>query len=78
MINIYDVLEDLAPPKGEYLAKYKDLEQLLVSSGQKYEEDYQKYFLNKRQNVKDFCSKFNCKYRQIRSDLPIYEQLRPL
>ena len=78
LINIYDVLEDLAPPKGEYLAKYKDLEQLLVSSGQKYEEDYQKYFLNKRQNVKDFCSKFNCKYRQIRSDLPIYEQLRPL
>lgn len=78
LINVYDVLEEIAPPKGEYLAQYKDIEQLLVSNGKKYDEKYQAYFLSKRQNIKDFCAKFNCKYRQIRSDLPIYKQLRPL
>ena len=78
LINVFDILEEMAPPKGEYLAQYKDIEQLLVSSGKKYDQDYQKYFLSKRQNVKDFCAKFNCKYRQVRSDLPIYKQLRPL
>lgn len=78
LVNVFDILEEMAPPKGEYLAQYKDIEQLLVSSGKKYDQDYQKYFLSKRQNVKDFCAKFNCKYRQVRSDLPIYKQLRPL
>lgn len=78
LLNIYDALEDIAPPKGEYLAQYHSQHQLLISSGQNFEQQYQMYFVKKRQDLKDFCTKFNCKYRQIRTDLPIYKQLRPL
>ncbi len=78
LLNIYDALEDIAPPKGEYLAQYQSKNQLLISSGKNFEQNYQAYFVNKRQLLKDFCIKFNCKYRQIRTDLPIYKQLRPL
>ena len=78
LLNIYDALEDIAPPKGEYLAQYQSKNQLLISSGKNFEQNYQAYFVNKRLLLKDFCIKFNCKYRQIRTDLPIYKQLRPL
>ena len=78
VVHVYDALEENAPPKGEYLAQYADVKQLLVSSGKAYDKQYISYFLLKRQRLKDFCTKFNCRYRQVRNDLPIVEQLRPI
>ncbi len=78
LINMYDDLEENAPPSGEYLAKYEDKSQLIRNSGQDYNVVYEAYFSSKRQKLKDFCAKFNCKYRQIKTDLPIFEQLRPI
>ena len=78
LINMFDDLEENAPPKGQYLAQYGATQQLLTSSGKEYDEQYLSYFLIKRQKLKDFCLKFNCKYKQIKTDLPIFEQLRPI
>ena len=78
VINIYDSLEDVAPPKGEYMAQYNDVKYLLINKNNEYGKMYQTYFAHKRQILKDFCAKFNCKYRQIRTDLPIFKQLKPL
>ncbi len=78
VINIYDNLEDVAPPKGEYMAQYNDVKYLLINKNNEYGKMYQTYFAHKRQILKDFCTKFNCKYRQIRTDLPIFKQLKPL
>ena len=78
MVNIYDNLELIAPPKGEYMAEYAGNQQLIISSGADYAQQYEAYFVEKRKNLKKFCVKFNCKYREIRTDLPIFEQLRPI
>ncbi|MBQ8870039.1 MAG: DUF58 domain-containing protein [Alphaproteobacteria bacterium] len=78
LINIYDALEYIAPPKGQYLAEYKQKQQLITNYGTTYEQEYETYFIQKRKNVKDFCAKFNCRYREIRSDLSIFEQIRPI
>ncbi len=78
MINVYDILEEVAPPKGEYMAEYGDSKYLLVNKNNDYGKIYQNYFIAKRQILKDFCAKFDCKYRQIRTDLPIFQQLKPL
>ncbi|MBQ7303661.1 MAG: DUF58 domain-containing protein [Alphaproteobacteria bacterium] len=78
VINVYDNLEDVAPPKGEYMAQYNDVKYLLINKNNEYSQMYQTYFAHKRQILKDFCTKFNCKYRQIRTDLPIFKQLKPL
>ena len=78
LISLYDNLEAVSPPIGEYMAQYEGKQQLLVSYGEDYNLKYEKYFADKRQSLKDFCAKLNCKYRQVRTDLPIYEQLRPI
>lgn len=78
VINIFDILEEKAPPAGEYMAQYGGQKQLIVSGGKSFQQNYRQYFIQKRQNIRKFCAKFNCRYREIRTDLPIYEHLRPV
>lgn len=75
---VYDLLEVFAPPEGEYLAKYGEKQQLLISSGKNFSTQYQAYFAKKRSMLKQFCKKFHCQYREIRTDLAIYNQLKPI
>lgn len=77
-INIFDTLEDIAPPSGEYLAQYQNERQLLISCGKFFENNYRQFFAQKRHKIKNFCAKNNCRYREIRTDLPIYKQIRPI
>lgn len=77
-VNVFDALEDMAPPSGEYLAQYQNEQQLLISCGKVFENNYRQFFAQKRQKIKNFCAKNNCRYREIRTDLPIYKQIRPI
>lgn len=78
LVDIYDKLEEICPPKGEYVAEFGGDKEIIRNSGEKYEVAYDTYFENKRRAVKDFCLKNGAHYRAIRSDLPIYKQLRPI
>ena len=78
VVNVFDVLEDVAPPSGEYLAQYKNEQQLLISGGKIFANEYRQFFAQKRQKINNFCAKNNCRYREIRTDLPIYKQIRPI
>lgn len=78
MINVFDVLEDKAPPAGQYLAEYDTFKQLLDVSGKGFEKNYSRYFAEKRGIIRNFCAKFNCRYREVRTDLPVYTQIRPV
>lgn len=78
LINMFDALECEAPPIGEYLAKYNNKEQLLVVANKNFMEEYSRYFAEKRQKIKSFCAKINCRYREVRQDFPIYEQIKPV
>lgn len=78
LINIYDMLEEKSPPTGVYMTEYDQEKQLLISNGNDFAKLYAAYFSQKRKKTKDFCAKFNCHYREIRTDLPIYFQISPL
>lgn len=78
IINVYDKLEDTAPPKGEYMAEFDGKQRLIINYGDEYANIYNEYFKEKRYSMKEFCAKFNCRYREVRTDLPIFKQLRPI
>lgn len=75
-LNIFDVLEDVAPPSGDYKAVYNNQELVFNSSPAKFKSEYQKYFAQNRENIRRNCQKFLCKYLEIRTDVPIFKQLR--
>lgn len=77
-VNVYDALEEKAPPQGEYLAQYDNQKQLLINTGKNFSQRYGLFFIQKRQSVRQFCVKFDCRYREICSKQPIYKQLRPV
>lgn len=77
-VNVFDVLEQIAPPTGEYLAQYDQTQELIINSGQNFSNLYESYFEKKRQKIKNYCTKFNIHYREIRSDKTIYKQLKPI
>ena len=78
VVNIYDALEEKAPPQGEYLAQYGTQKQLLISKGKDFDKNYQAFFAQKRRIIRQFCAKFDCRYREVCSKQPIYKQLRPV
>ena len=75
-LNIFDVLEDIAPPSGDYKAVYSNQELVFNSSSDKFKSEYQKYFAQNRENIRRNCQKFLCKYLEIRTDVPIFKQLQ--
>lgn len=78
LVNIFDRLEALAPPPGEYVAQYETDRQIIDSQSASYAQIYAAHFAQKRQFLKDFCAKVNCRYREVRNDLAVYQQLRPI
>lgn len=75
-INIFDVLEEVAPADGEYEAEYLGQKLVFNSSAEAFKHEYQQYFAQNRENIKKNCQKFLCKYVEIRTDVPIFKQLR--
>ncbi|MBR6409361.1 MAG: DUF58 domain-containing protein [Alphaproteobacteria bacterium] len=78
LVDIYDKLEAVCPPTGEYLAEFEGSEERIQNFDKKYELAYEAYFESKRRKVKDFCIKTGIHYRAVRTDLPLYSQLRPI
>ena len=78
LVDIYDKLEAVCPPTGEYLAEFEGSEERIQNFDKKYELAYEAYFESKRRKVKDFCIKAGIHYRAVRTDLPLYSQLRPI
>ena len=75
-VNVLDVLEQNPPVAGEYMVELEG-KQLIFSSGtRKFRKDYQAYFAKQRNDFKDFCRKFSCKYVEVRTDIAPYNQLR--
>lgn len=75
-VNVYDVLEEKAPKAGEYMAEDHG-ERLIFDSKSKYfQKEYRDYFKAKREDVGRFCREFRVKYMEVRTDLPLYRQLK--
>lgn len=77
-INVYDLIEEIAPEKGEYLAQYDGEKLIFNTSPQNFRETYAKYFATQRKEMENFCKRFDCYFLNIRTDRPLYKQLKIL
>ncbi len=75
-INIFDVLEEIAPPDGEYRAVYESQDLTFNTYSDSFKSEYRQYFAFLRENLRRSCQKFSCKYIEIRTDIPVFKQLR--
>jgi len=78
MVDIFDPLEALCPPEGLYNAEYQGLKATLTVGSLEFEKAYTAHFAQKREALKNFCTKHEAHYRPIKTDVPIYSQLRPV
>lgn len=77
-INVYDYIEEVSPTNGEYMAEYGGEKLVFNTSSDLFKSTYFRYFQKKRKEMEDFCKKFKCSYINIRTDKPIYNQLKIL
>lgn len=77
-INVYDVLEDAAPQNGEYFVQYSGDKLIFNTTSDIFKETYYRYFQQKRKVMDRFCKRFGCQYISIRTDRPLYKQLKIL
>lgn len=78
LLNVFDVLEEIAPKAGEYMAEYNGKRLIFDSSPKIYRKDYQSYFADKRHKLKEFCHKFNCQMMEFRTDMELVNNLKIL
>jgi len=75
-VNIFDILEEIAPPNDRYNAVYGTQKLTFNTFSDSFKHDYQQYFAKKRELLRNSCQKFSCKYVEIRTDIPVFKQLR--
>ena len=75
-LNVYDYIEEVPPESGEYAAQYGKDELKFDTSPLIFKEAYFQYFAKKRKIIEGFCKKFGCQYIGIRTDKPLYKQLK--
>ena len=75
-VDVYDILEQKAPPAGEYMIS--DMAKNLVFDTRRadFGDEYARFFSEKRAGMKDFCQRFDCKWIEVRTDVPIGEQMK--
>ena len=78
LIDIFDKLEAVCPPKGVYAAEYDNMREYIENTGKVYEKEYQAYFENKRKILKNLCLKHHNHYRPVQTDLSLCNQIQPI
>lgn len=77
-INVYDVIEEIPPESGEYMAAYKEEKLVFSTENSAFKDTYYHYFMQKRKEMENFCKRFGCQYLNVRTDRPLYKQLKIL
>lgn len=75
-INVFDLLEELAPQNGEYMVEQNGRSLVFDSRPPVFKREYQSYFAAKKAVVREFCRRFNCRYMEVRTDVDIFRQLK--
>ena len=78
LVDVFDRLEAVCPPKGEYTAEYNGLHTTIKNFSETFEKDYAAYFAAKRKKLRDLCLKHNARYRPVQTDLPLAKQISPV
>ena len=77
-INIFDVLEEIAPQNGVYAAQYNSQKAVFDTGVADFKLSYQEHFRRLREDLRQNCQKLLCKYIEVRTDVPIFKQLTAL
>ncbi len=77
-VNVYDFIEEIPPESGEYMAEYHGEKLVFNTAPKVFKDTYYQYFAQKRKDLESFCKRFGCQYLNIRTDLPLYKQLKIL
>lgn len=77
-INVYDFTEEVPPESGEYMVEYNGEKLVFNSSSEAFKDTYYAYFQKRRKEMDNFCKRFGCYYTNIRTDRPLYKQLKIL
>ena len=75
-VDVFDRLEEKAPAGGEYMAENNGKTLVFDSRPKIFKREYQAYFAGRREKVRDFCRKFNCRYMEIRTDADSFRQIK--
>ena len=74
-LNIFDVLEEIAPEDGIYAAAYLNEKTVFDTSSNAFKTAYRQHFADNRSALQQNCQKFHCRYMEIRTDQPYIKQL---
>lgn len=77
-VNIYDFTEEVPPESGEYMIEYNGEKLVFDTTSDAFKDTYYQYFQKKRKEMDSFCKRFGCYYTNIRTDRPLYKQLKIL
>lgn len=77
-INVFDVLEEMAPRDGVYAAQYENQKTVFDTGIEDFTVNYQQFFHAQREMMRQNCQKFMCGYIEVRTDVPIFKQLSSL
>lgn len=77
-VNIFDYIEEIPPESGEYMAEYNGEKLVFNTTPEAFKDTYYQYFAKQRKAMENFCKRFGCQYLNIRTDLPLYKQLKIL
>ncbi len=75
-IDVYDMLEKQAPTPGEYMIENNGETLIFDTRSKSFDDEYVKFFANKRMKMQDFCKKFDCHWLEVRTDVPITRQMK--
>ncbi len=75
-INVYDVIEEYAPADGRYVAEYRGEKVVFETYSNGFKDVYYQHFLQKRKEMENFCKRIKSSYLNIRTDRPLYKQLK--
>lgn len=77
-VGVYDYIEEIPPESGEYFAEYNGEKLIFNTTPEAFKDTYYQYFAHKRKTMENFCKRFGCQYINIRTDRPLYKQLKIL
>jgi len=75
-ICVNDVLEIKAPLPGEYMIENKGENLVFDSRRQEFQNEYAKFFEDKRKKMQEFCDRLGCNWLEVRTDQPIMKQIK--
>lgn len=77
-VNVFDYIEEIPPESGEYAVEYNGEKLAFNTTPSEFKDVYYQHFAKKRKAMENFCKRFGCQYLNIRTDLPLYKQLKIL